>query len=119
MRWVSAAEIGASPYCTLTAFRSIAPFAVWGSASTLTSADPAPTTLMAGARHDRLIEAFGGVGYHVRTPDQLDAALIEALASGGPALIDCMIAPADGTESGHLTHLNPAGVGHPAQSASN
>jgi oxalyl-CoA decarboxylase len=31
--------------------------------------------------------------------------------SGGPALIDCVIDPTDGTESGHLTHLNPTGVG--------
>jgi oxalyl-CoA decarboxylase len=76
------------------------------------SADPAPTTLMPGARHDRLIEAFGGTGYHVSTPDELGAALTGALASGGPALIDCAIDPSDGTESGHLTHLNPAGAGH-------
>ncbi|BBX31364.1 oxalyl-CoA decarboxylase [Mycolicibacterium mageritense DSM 44476 = CIP 104973] len=84
-----------------------------------TSGDPAPTTLMAGARHDRLIEAFGGAGYHVRTPDQLTAALTRALASGRPALIDCVIDPADGTESGHLTHLNPAGIGTTAQPATN
>jgi oxalyl-CoA decarboxylase len=31
--------------------------------------------------------------------------------SGRPALIDCVIDPTDGTESGHLTHLNPTGVG--------
>ena len=30
--------------------------------------------------------------------------------SGRPALIDCVIDPTDGTESGHLTHLNPVGV---------
>lgn len=75
------------------------------------SPDPAPTTLMPMARHDRLITAFGGVGYHVSTPAQLDNALRDALASGGPSLIDCVIDPADGTESGHLTHLNPVGVG--------
>ena len=75
------------------------------------SPDPAPTTLMPMARHDRLITAFGGVGYHVSTPAQLDNALRDALASGGPSLIDCVIDPADGTESGHLTHLNPVGGG--------
>jgi oxalyl-CoA decarboxylase len=75
------------------------------------SADPSPTTLMPRARHDRLIEAFGGKGYEATTPDQLTIALTGALMSGGPALIDCVIDPSDGTESGHLTHLNPTGVG--------
>lgn len=78
------------------------------------STDPSPTTLMPTARHDRLITAFGGVGYHVSTPEQLEAALRNALASRGPSLIDCVIDPTDGTESGHLTHLNPVGIGHGA-----
>jgi oxalyl-CoA decarboxylase len=75
------------------------------------SADPSPTTLMLNARHDRLIEAFGGKGYQATTPAQLTIALTGALLAGGPALIDCVIDPTDGTESGHLTHLNPTGVG--------
>jgi oxalyl-CoA decarboxylase len=74
------------------------------------SADPSPTTLMLGARHERLIEAFGGKGYHVTTPAELTTALTEALESGGPALIDCVIDPSAGTESGHLTNLNPTGI---------
>ena len=74
------------------------------------STDPPPTTLMLHAHHDRLIEAFGGKGYHATTPAQLTIALTSALMSGGPALIDCAIDPSDGTESGHLTHLNPTGV---------
>ena len=76
------------------------------------SADPSPTTLMAGARHDKLIEAFGGKGYRATTPGELTAALHEALDSRGPALIDCVIDPTAGTESGHLTNLNPKGIGH-------
>jgi oxalyl-CoA decarboxylase len=75
------------------------------------STDPSPTTLMPQARHDRLIEAFGGRGYQVTTPAQLTIALTRALLSGRPAVIDCVIDPTDGTESGHLTHLNPTGVG--------
>ena len=75
------------------------------------STDPSPTTLMLNARHEGLIEAFGGKGYQVTTPAQLTIALTGALMSGRPALIDCVIDPADGTESGHLTHLNPTGVG--------
>jgi oxalyl-CoA decarboxylase len=74
------------------------------------SSDPSPTTLMLQARHDRLIEAFGGKGYQATTPAQLTIALTGAVMSGGPALIDCVIDPTDGTESGHLTHLNPTGV---------
>jgi oxalyl-CoA decarboxylase len=75
------------------------------------SSDPAPTALMRTAHHDRLIEAFGGTGYSATTPAELTAALTEALASGGPALIDCVIDPTAGTESGHLTNLNPKGIG--------
>jgi oxalyl-CoA decarboxylase len=75
------------------------------------SADPPPTALMRTAHHDRLIEAFGGTGYSATTPSELAAALEEALTSGRPALIDCVIDPAAGTESGHLTHLNPKGIG--------
>jgi oxalyl-CoA decarboxylase len=72
------------------------------------SADPAPTFLK--ARHDRMIEAFGGKGYQATTPAEVTTALREALASGGPALIDCVIDPADGTESGNIAHLNPKGI---------
>jgi oxalyl-CoA decarboxylase len=71
------------------------------------SCDPAPTTLDATAHHERIIEAFGGTGYHVTTPAELSAALEKALASGEPALVDCVLDPAAGVESGHLTHLNP------------
>jgi oxalyl-CoA decarboxylase len=74
------------------------------------SEDPSPTTLMRTAHHELLIEAFGGKGYRVTTPAELAGALAEALDSGGPALIDCEIDPADGTESGHLTNLNPTGI---------
>ena len=71
------------------------------------SSDPSPTTLNPAARHDRLIEAFGGTGYHVTTPEQLTAALEAALSSRGPALVDCVLDTSAGVESGHLTHLNP------------
>ncbi|WP_066952482.1 oxalyl-CoA decarboxylase [Streptomyces lushanensis] len=81
-----------------------------GDGDNTASADPSPTTLMLPARHDRLIEAFGGRGYHVTTPGELTDALTDALASGGPALVDCVIDPTAGTESGHLTNLNPQGV---------
>ena len=74
------------------------------------SSDPSPTTLMQNARHDRLIQAFGGTGYHVTTPAGLTAALTAALESGRPALIDCAIDPTAGTESGHIGRFNPKGI---------
>ncbi|MEU6357073.1 oxalyl-CoA decarboxylase [Streptomyces sp. NPDC047072] len=72
--------------------------------------EPSPTTLMSAARHDLLIESFGGKGYRATTPAEVTAALTEALAAGGPALIDCVIDPSAGTESGHISHLNPKGI---------
>ncbi|BBY05799.1 oxalyl-CoA decarboxylase [Mycobacterium noviomagense] len=69
--------------------------------------DPAPTVLSAHARHELIAEAFGGKGYHVTTSAELQSALTEALASNGPAIVDCELDPAAGTESGHLTSLNP------------
>jgi oxalyl-CoA decarboxylase len=72
-----------------------------------TSADPAPTRLDPTAHHERLIEAFGGAGYHAATPEEVADALGKALASGRPALVDCVLDPSAGTESGHIANLNP------------
>jgi oxalyl-CoA decarboxylase len=69
--------------------------------------DPGPTTLMPDARYEMLIEAFGGKGYHVVNRKELSEALAEALNSGRPSLINCAIDPKAGTESGHITNLNP------------
>lgn len=80
----------------------------------VSGADPAPTVLNAGARHELLAEAFGGKGYHVTKPAELEAALTEALAARGPTLIDCELDPAAGVESGHLAGLNPARANAPA-----
>jgi oxalyl-CoA decarboxylase len=70
--------------------------------------DVAPTVFVKGARYDKLIEAFGGKGYHVTTPAEMTAALTEAIAAGKPALINAVIDESAGTESGRLTNLNPA-----------
>jgi oxalyl-CoA decarboxylase len=71
-------------------------------------ADPAPTALAGSARYDRLIEAYGGVGYHVDSPFAVAEAVSAALRSGCPAVVNCAIDPAAGTESGHIRNLNPA-----------
>ena len=69
--------------------------------------DPAPTVLMKDACYEKLIEAFGGDGYYAADPQDLAKALTDALASGKPALINCPIDPTAGTESGHISNLNP------------
>jgi oxalyl-CoA decarboxylase len=71
-------------------------------------ADVAPTVFVKNARYDKMIEAFGGVGYYVTTPAELEAALTEAIAARKPALINAVIDEAAGTESGRLTNLNPS-----------
>ena len=58
------------------------------------------------SRYDRLIEAFGGTVYHAEDSAILSAALQRALKAGTPALINCVIDPTAGTESGHLSSLN-------------
>jgi oxalyl-CoA decarboxylase len=78
-----------------------------GDAINAVSADPAPTVLDPAAHHERLIEAFGGTGYHATTPGQFAEALKKAIVSGQPALIDCALDPSAGTESGHIGNLNP------------
>ncbi|WP_438390731.1 oxalyl-CoA decarboxylase [Caballeronia sp. DA-9] len=69
--------------------------------------DVAPTVFVKGARYDKMIEAFGGVGFNAETPEQLTKALLEGIASGKPTLINAVIDEAAGTESGRLTNLNP------------
>ena len=44
-----------------------------------------------GVRYDRVMEAFGGHGEHVETPDQLIPAMERALASGKPSLLNVVI----------------------------
>jgi len=71
-------------------------------------ADVAPTVFVKDARYDKMIEAFGGIGYYVTTPAELEVALTEAIAAGKPALINAVIDETAGTESGRLTNLNPS-----------
>lgn len=73
--------------------------------------DPSPTTLMASARYDKLIEAFGGTAYNATTPDELEKALNDGITSLKPTLINCVIDPSAGTESGHIGNLNPKTLG--------
>ena len=69
--------------------------------------DVAPTVFVKGARYDKMMEAFGGVGVNATTPEELTKALNEAIASGKPTLINAVIDEAAGTESGRIGNLNP------------
>jgi oxalyl-CoA decarboxylase len=70
-------------------------------------ADPAITTFVKGARYDKMIEAFGGVGVNATTPDELKRAVDAAMDSRRPTVINAVIDPAAGTESGSIGKLNP------------
>ena len=69
--------------------------------------DVAPTVFVKGARYDKLMEAFGGVGVHATTPAELRKAMEEAIRSRKPTLINAVIDETAGTESGRITSLNP------------
>ncbi len=70
-------------------------------------ADVAPTVFVKGARYDKLMDAFGGVGVHATTPAELRSAMEAAIKSGKPTLINAVIDETAGTESGRITSLNP------------
>ncbi|WP_342359957.1 oxalyl-CoA decarboxylase [Terrarubrum flagellatum] len=69
--------------------------------------DPATTVFVRGARYDRMMEAFGGVGVNATNPDELKRAVNAAMDSGKPTLINAVIDPAAGSESGRIGNLNP------------
>jgi len=69
--------------------------------------DPATTVFVAGSRYDKMMEAFGGVGVQADTPDALKRAVDAAMDSGKPTLINAVIDPAAGSESGRIGNLNP------------
>ncbi len=77
----------------------------WGGGS-----DPATTVFVKDARYDQMMAAFGGVGVWVETPDDLRRAVLEALESGRPTLVNAAIDPAAGKESGNIGNLNPQSV---------
>src|SRR5665213_1226044 len=69
--------------------------------------DPATTVFVKGARYDKMMEAFGGVGVNATSPDDLKRAVNAAMDSGKPTLINAVIDPAAGSESGRIGNLNP------------
>lgn len=72
--------------------------------------DVATTVFVKDSRYDQMMEAFGGVGVNVTSPDALNQAVNEAMDSGKPTLINAVIDPQAGTESGNIGSLNPTSV---------
>jgi oxalyl-CoA decarboxylase len=70
-------------------------------------ADVATTVFVKDARYDKMMEAFGGVGAHVTSPEALSRAVNAAMDSGKPTLVNAVIDPKAGTESGRIGNLNP------------
>jgi oxalyl-CoA decarboxylase len=72
--------------------------------------DVATTVFVKDARYDKIAEAFGGVGVNATTPDELKRAVNQAMDSGKPTLINAVIDPTAGSESGRIGNLNPQSV---------
>jgi oxalyl-CoA decarboxylase len=72
--------------------------------------DVATTVFVKDARYDRMMEAFGGVGVHATSPDELSRAVNAAMDSGKPTLVNAVIDEKAGTESGRIGNLNPQSV---------
>ncbi|MCL1886588.1 MAG: oxalyl-CoA decarboxylase [Betaproteobacteria bacterium] len=68
--------------------------------------DPSPTSFAPGSRYDKMIEAFGGVGVNATTPAELAAGLENAIKSRKPTLINVVLDPDAGVESGRIAGLN-------------
>jgi oxalyl-CoA decarboxylase len=72
--------------------------------------DVATTVFVENARYDMMMQAFGGIGVTATNPDELARAVNEAMDSGKPTLINAMIDPTAGKESGNIGSLNPVSV---------
>ena len=72
--------------------------------------DPATTVFVKDSRYDLMMQAFGGVGVTATSPSELLTAVNAAIASGKPTLVNAVIDPSSGTESGRIGNLNPQSV---------
>jgi len=70
------------------------------------SDQPSCTVFVEGIRYDKFMEAMGGTGYNATTPAELAAALEAAIKSGKPSMINAVIDPQAGVESGRIQGLN-------------
>ena len=75
-----------------------------------TGRDPGTTVFVKESKYHMMMEAFGGVGIEARSPDDLERAVRDAIASGKPTLVNAIIDSQAGTESGRIGNLNPQSV---------
>jgi oxalyl-CoA decarboxylase len=68
--------------------------------------EAACTLFTPGIRYDKMMESFGGQGFHATTPEELAKFLKQAIDSGKPTLINAVIDPSAGVESGRIQGLN-------------
>ena len=64
-----------------------------GGPSELDPARVPPTAYVPNARYERVIEAFGGLGFFCERPEEIRPALEQAFASGKPSVVNIMIDP--------------------------
>jgi oxalyl-CoA decarboxylase len=62
------------------------------------------------AKYDMMMQAFGGEGITATSPDDLERAVRAAIKSRKPTLVNAIIDPNAGTESGRIGNLNPQSV---------
>lgn len=71
------------------------------------SEDPDPTRFQNNINYELISQAFGcNQNFITHSTEELQNALNKALLSKSPALINCIIDPTAGTESGHLSKMN-------------
>uniref|UniRef100_A0A7S0UUS4 2-hydroxyacyl-CoA lyase n=1 Tax=Polytomella parva TaxID=51329 RepID=A0A7S0UUS4_9CHLO len=89
---------------------SLAAAAAKGAASGGFGSDPVPTAFIPNLRYDLTMESLGGKGFYVEKADDLEAALGAALnraiTGEGPSLINLVIDPNAGVESGNVHAFN-------------
>ncbi|MEZ5854048.1 MAG: thiamine pyrophosphate-binding protein [Hyphomicrobiaceae bacterium] len=66
-----------------------------------------PRSLIYGARYDKMMEAFGGKGFYIEDPKDLKAALDQAMAHKGPALVNVKLHWAAGRSRRSLAGSRP------------
>ena len=72
--------------------------------------DPATTVFVKESKYELMMQAFGGEGVVARSPDELAQAVNAAMDSRKPTLVNAIIDPNAGTESGRIGSLNPQSV---------
>ncbi|MFF3445662.1 LysR family transcriptional regulator [Streptomyces sp. NPDC002667] len=81
-----------------------------GAAQSCYVSQPVLSAAIAGPERELNVTLIDrGHAYQGLTPEG-QRLVVEALDSGGPALVDCAVDPCAGAESGHIAHLNPQGI---------